>query len=340
VTLHLHGIGHFHPENEITNRFLEELDIGTDNEWIVERVGIRSRRTVLPLDYLRDTRNSDPRAAGEAALHTHPDMARRAAELAVGRAGIPIDRIGMVVSGSSAPSSSTPAEACAIAGALGLEVPAFDLNSACTTFAVQLSLLAAMDPAALPEYVLACGVATLTQRTDYNDRATAVLFGDAAVASVVSPSCPGPARVLYGGFESSPAGAGKVRIPDGGHFSQDGRAVQMFAVKRTIQQLEQLRELTGAELHFVGHQANQRVLDAVCARCDVPDSHHHSNVEMFGNTGGTSAPSVVSMGWDKWRDGEDVAVITVGAGLTWARCLLRFGQDRLGDDRFGQEDGS
>ena len=57
MTLYLHGLGHFHPENEITNRFLEELDIGTDEQWIMDRVGIRSRRTVLSPDYIRDTRN-------------------------------------------------------------------------------------------------------------------------------------------------------------------------------------------------------------------------------------------------------------------------------------------
>ena len=57
MTLFVHGLGHFHPENEISNRFLEELDIGTTNEWIVERVGIRARRTALPLDYIRTTRN-------------------------------------------------------------------------------------------------------------------------------------------------------------------------------------------------------------------------------------------------------------------------------------------
>ena len=88
MTLFLHGLGHFHPENEITNRFLEELDIGTNDEWILERVGIRSRRTALPLDYIRSTRNRDVRAAAEATLYTTAEIGRRAAELAIERAGI------------------------------------------------------------------------------------------------------------------------------------------------------------------------------------------------------------------------------------------------------------
>ena len=63
MSLYLHGLGHFHPESEITNEFLTDLDIGTNNQWIMERVGIRARRTVLSLDYIRETRNADPGGA-------------------------------------------------------------------------------------------------------------------------------------------------------------------------------------------------------------------------------------------------------------------------------------
>ena len=87
LSLYLHGLGHFHPETEITNRFLEDLDIGTNDAWIMERVGIRSRRTVLPLDYIRETRNRDPRAAREAMLYGNAETGRRAAEMAIARAG-------------------------------------------------------------------------------------------------------------------------------------------------------------------------------------------------------------------------------------------------------------
>ncbi len=79
--LYLHGIGHFHPENVITNRFLEELAIGTDEAWIMERVGIRERRTVLPLDYIRETRNREPRLAHEVSLYRNAQMAANAARI-------------------------------------------------------------------------------------------------------------------------------------------------------------------------------------------------------------------------------------------------------------------
>lgn len=331
MTLHLHGVGHFHPENEITNRFLEELDIGTSEAWILERVGIRVRRTTLPLDYIRQTRNRDVRQGAEVALYKNAGLAKRAAELAIQRAGIAPEQIGLVISGSNAPDVLCPAEACFVARELGIEAQAFDLNSACSSFLVQLQTLSMMDPAKLPDFVLLVAVDSLTRSVDYSDRATAVLFGDAAAAAVLSPRAPGPARILHAQCATSPAGAEKVVVERTGHFRQDGRAVQMFAIKRTREGYEKIREAVAEEggdagaLHFIGHQANLRVLEQVCRRCGIPPERHHANVELFGNTGSASAPSVLSMGWEKWRSGDDVALVAVGGGLTWGRALVRFG---------------
>jgi 3-oxoacyl-[acyl-carrier-protein] synthase-3 len=167
---------------------------------------------------------------------------------------------------------------------------------------------------------------------DYSDRNTAVLFGDGAAAAVVSTRIPGRARVEHVHAASSPAGADKVRIPRTGYFVQEGRAVQGFAIKRTREGYERIvvarREEVEADarpLHFVGHQANLRVLEQVCQRCGIAPERHHANVELHGNTGGSSAPCVLSMEWEKWQAQDDVAVSVVGGGLTWARALIRFG---------------
>ena len=117
--VYLHGLGHFHPENVITNRFLADLDIGTTEDWIMERVGIETRRTILPLDYLRETKNADPRATCEARLYSNAQMGARAARMALERAGLSVDDIGMVISGSSVPEFLTPSEAATVAGELG-----------------------------------------------------------------------------------------------------------------------------------------------------------------------------------------------------------------------------
>ncbi|MBW2545585.1 MAG: ketoacyl-ACP synthase III, partial [Deltaproteobacteria bacterium] len=121
--LYLHGLGHFHPENVITNRFLEELDIGSTEGWILERVGIRTRRTSLPLDYIKTTKNQDTRAAFEASLYTNAQTGALAARLAMERAALKPEDVGMVVSGSSAPDYVTPAEAATVAAELGMDVP-------------------------------------------------------------------------------------------------------------------------------------------------------------------------------------------------------------------------
>ncbi len=328
MSLFVHGLGHFHPDNVITNRFLEELDIGTNDAWILERVGIRERRTVLPLDYIRDTRNRDMRAAGEAAVWSNAETGRRAAEMAIARAGIDRREIGLVVSGSSAPDMLTPAEACTVAAALGLEVPCFDVNSACTSFHVAMNLLASMDPAKLPRFVLSVVPEGVTRTVDYSDRASAVLWGDGAAAAVLSTRERGRAEVLSTALESSPAGHDKVTIPRAGHFLQEGRTVQTFAIKKTAAGYRRLREAhaeEGRRLHFVGHQANLMMLHKVCEMCEVPPERHHHNVELRGNTAGAGAPSVLSERWDEWTDADDVAVAGVGAGLTWSSFLLRFG---------------
>jgi 3-oxoacyl-[acyl-carrier-protein] synthase-3 len=330
VTLYIHGMGHFHPEPAITNKFLEELDIGTNDEWIVDRVGIRERRSALSLDYIKTTKNRDVRAAVEALEFTNAQLAARAAELAIVRAGIDKRQIGLVISGSSAPRVLCPAEACFVSKELGIEALSVDLSSACSTFLVQLHHLSLMDPTKLPEFVLIAQAEQLTSVIDYSDRSSAVLFGDGAAAAVVSTRVPSRVRALHCDATSSPDGADKVLVKRTEYFQQDGRAVQMFAIRRTREGYEKLVEARAEEssesrpLYFVGHQANLRVLDQVVQRCGVTPDRHFSNVEWFGNTGGASCPSVISMHWDKIPPGSDVAAVVVGGGLTWARSLLRF----------------
>jgi len=329
MSLYLHGLGHFHPENEITNEFLIELDIGTNQEWIEERVGIDARRTVLPLDYIRETRNLDPTLALEAATYTHAETGRRAAEMALERAGLARDDIGMLICGSCSPEMMSPADACTIAGALEMQVPAFDVNSACTSFHVALYVLSLMRPEGLPEFVLIVTPESLTTAVNYTDRSAAVLWGDGTSAAVVSTRVPSRIEILGNSLQSSPAGHGKVVVPRFGHFWQEGRTVQMFAIKKTVRILRHLQESFGEPertLHFVGHQANLRMLETVCRQCGIEQDRHHHNVVRFGNTGAAGAPSVISMNWDRWTEGDDIAVVGVGSGLSWSGHVLRFGE--------------
>ncbi len=323
--LFLHGLGHFHPENVIDNAFLESLGIETTDQWIMDRVGIRSRRTILPLDYIRETKNQRPEAAREAALYTNAQTAVKATELALKRAGLERKDIGMVIAGSCSPDHSIPAEACVIAKELGLEVPAFDISSACSSFAVQLHQLRAMRPEALPDYILVVNPENNTKIVDYADRRTAVLWGDCTSAAIVSLRKPSRFALTYSTMASDPAGWDKVVIPTGGKFSQNGHAVQTFAIRKSIATLTQLRgklQRDPSRMVFIGHQANRTMLASVCERAEIPADRHYFSVDEYGNCGAAGAPSTFSMNWNNFKKGDELALVVVGSGLTWGGLLF------------------
>lgn len=323
--LHLHGLGHFHPENVLDNAFFEALDIGTTDEWIMSRVGIRRRRTVLPLDYIVRTKNQDLRAAEEAALHSNADTGARAARMAIERAGISPADIGMVVAGGCSPQTLIPAEASMVAAELGLEVPCFDMHSACSTFGAHLHFLAQMGTT-LPDYVLAVTIENNTRVVDYRDRATCVLWGDGSAAAVVSAKHRGRGRVLASSFGGSPAGACDVMVPHVGFFNQNGAKVHKFAIKRMAALFEQCRTSLEPErakrLIYVGHQANLTMLESVAKRCHVAEGRHWFNIDEHGNQGAAGAPAVLSQRWEDLRRGDHVGAIVVGSGLSWSSLLI------------------
>jgi 3-oxoacyl-[acyl-carrier-protein] synthase-3 len=325
--LYLHGLGHFYPENVITNRFLEELDIGTSEEWILERVGIRTRRTVLPLDYIKETKNRDPREAFAAGMYNNAMTGAAAARMALQRAGLKPEDIGLVISGSSAPDNLSPAEAITIAAELGIDAPCFDLNSACTSFGMQINFLYRTKPDALPPYVLVVNPENLTRSIDYSDRKTAVLFGDGSSAAVVSATVPSLAAFSACSYESKPSSWDKVGITRMGYFQQDGNAVQGFAIRKTTDAIRTLQEThslnDGSRFIFVGHQANLGMLKTVCERTGIPEQNHWHTVVEFGNTGCSGAPAVVSQQWDELHPGDYVAIVIVGAGFTWVHMMLK-----------------
>lgn len=328
--MQLHSLGHFHPQNVIDNAFLESLGIETNDTWIRERVGIQSRHTVLPLDYIRETKNRDVRAALEAAELSNAQTGAEAAKLALSRAGLKPSDIGMVVAGGCSPDECIPSEASRIAEELGIDAPALDINSACSSFCAGLYFLHGMRPERLPDYVLVVNAENSTRVVDYSDRSSCVLWGDASSAAIVSPRIPGRWRITETLLRGDPSGADKVRVPRAGHFVQNGAAVQTFAVKKAGETYQALRTFWRAQdasrAHqsptFIGHQANLRMLETVQSRCEIPSARHFYNVNVRGNCGAAGAPSVFSENWDNDALGDTVAMAVVGSGLAWAGALF------------------
>lgn len=328
--LYLHAFGHFHPENLVTNAFLEALGIETNDRWIVERVGIHTRHTILPLDYIATTKNRDPRMAIEAATMSNAQTGARAGRVALERAGLTAGDIGMVLSASCSPDECIPAEANRVAEVLGIDGPALDLSSACSSFSSQLYFLEAMRPEKLPDFIMLVNPENSTRVVDYSDRSSCVLWGDCSTAAIVSPRVPGPWRISETFLGGDPSGADKVKVPRFGHFTQHGAEVQKFAIKRGTQVFEALRarwleadrSRRPEQLTFIGHQANLRMLEAVARRCEVPQARHLFNIDRRGNVGAAGAPSVFSEHWGRPELGDAVALCVVGAGLTWAGTLF------------------
>jgi 3-oxoacyl-[acyl-carrier-protein] synthase III len=326
----LHALGHFHPETLLTNDFLEDLGLETNDAWITERVGIRSRHTVLPLDYIRETRNRDVRGALEAAQYTNAQTGERAARMALERAGRSAKDVGMVIAGGCSPDECIPAEANRIAEALGIDAPALDINAACSSFGAQLHFLTGMREERLPDFILVVNPENSTRVVDYSDRSSCVLWGDGTSAALLSPRVPGPWRITQTLLGGDPSGADKVRVPRAGHFTQQGAAVQTFAIKRATETFLALRShylqsqpgRSPADLSLIGHQANLRMLEAVQRRTETHDSRHFFNVDRRGNCGASGAPTVLSENWDNPAVGDAVAMAVVGSGLTWAGALL------------------
>ncbi|MDD5476264.1 MAG: 3-oxoacyl-[acyl-carrier-protein] synthase III C-terminal domain-containing protein, partial [Syntrophales bacterium] len=111
------------------------------------------------------------------------------------------------------------------------------------------------------------------------------------------------------------------------HFSQDGNAVQGFAIRKATEGLRRLQaDYNGAgadRFKFIGHQANMGMLKTVCERCGIEESNHWYNVIEYGNTGCASAPSILSQRWENLEHGDHVALVLVGSGLTWISMMVK-----------------
>lgn len=312
----IRGVGHAHPKNVITNQLLSDLEIGTNDEWILERVGIRERRTVLPIDHILLTKNRD---RNENTKHIREGAARiveDAVDLAFQRAGMGRDEVNLVIAGGCTPTNLIPTDSATYAYRLGMNVPCTDFNSACSSFTAGVHF-----SRNLFDYrnILLINCEVPTAHVDYSDRKNCVLVGDGCGATILSQD-EGVFTIESTTFKSNPSGCDKVALPIDGFFHQDGPAVQKFAISHMISIYNQLND----EIHpssFIGHQANAKALESVVDRLGI--KNHYHNIEMYGNTFAAGAPSVISQNYDKFEIGESIVVATVGSGLSWGGMRIR-----------------
>jgi 3-oxoacyl-[acyl-carrier-protein] synthase-3 len=317
--------GQFYPERVVTNADIARM-VDTNDEWILTRTGISTRRWVAP-----GTGSSD---LGAAAL-----------KMALERRGISADELDCIIVATVTPDMFFPNTAALIQQKVGAgKAYGFDLNAACSSFLFALSTAAGLIAGAGMKRVAVVGCDVMTSIMDKGDRNTAILFGDGAGAAILERVEEGygimdfehyidgtgaPFLCMPGGGSVNPATAETVAA--GMHYiRQDGKEVYKRAV-RDMAEVSRLmldrNQLTAGDLGlFIPHQANVRIMDAAAKRLELPTERMASNIGSYGNTTSATLPTALhqSLEAGKLAKGDLVVFAAFGAGYTWGGMLMRW----------------
>jgi 3-oxoacyl-[acyl-carrier-protein] synthase III len=306
------GIGHYQPSRVLTNDDLAQL-VDTNDAWIRDRVGIATRRI----------------AAGE---ETVADMASAAAEKALAGSGLTASDIDLVVVATCSSVDRSPNVATRVAHKLGIAAPAaFDVNTACSGFCYGLASADHALRAGAATNALVIGAEKLSDFTDWTDRSTCILFGDAAGAVVVTPTAEdepaGIGPVVWG---SDPERGDTVRIEGWRpYIAQEGQAVFRWATTALAPIALKACERAGVDpseiAAFVGHQANARIIDGIAKRLNLPNALIARDIVESGNTSAASIPLALSKLVERREiaSGAPVLLFGFGGGLTYAGQVIR-----------------
>ncbi|MGI4789568.1 MAG: beta-ketoacyl-ACP synthase III [Janthinobacterium lividum] len=312
------GVGSFVPPRVVTNDELAAR-MDTTDEWISSRTGIRSRHLVEP------------------GILTS-DLAAEAARNALADAGLTASDIDLIILASSSPDypGSFPSTATVVQHKLGaVNAAAFDLGAVCSGFAYALHVAAQMVASGANHHVLVIGAETLTPLLNWDDRSTAVLFGDGAGAVVVGEVSEG-SGYLGGVLGADGSGGPLLCVQRSGDCSgtifQNGKEVYKFAV--TIMGEIALKAVvaagvSSADIDFlVPHQANIRIIDKAAERMGLPREKVIVNLDRHGNTSAASIPLALDEAVKSGRiqPGHLLVFVGFGAGLTWGANVVRWGR--------------
>ncbi len=319
------GTGSAAPERVLDNTELEQL-VDTTDDWIVTRTGMRERRIVAP---------------GEGAS----DLAAAAGRRALEQAKLAPEDVELIIIATFTPDRPLPATACYVQEKLGCTHAAgFDLSIACTGFVNALMTADSLVAVGTFRNALVIGVEVMSSVTDYEDRDSCILFGDAAGAAVVGTDSPS-GELLDHVVRIDGSGTELIAIPSGGSVAPinadrleareqflrlSGRQVFKFAVSAICDVVSEMitrNGLTIADINcFVPHQANLRIIEAAAARLGIDMDRVVVNIERYGNTSAASVPLALDEAarGGKIKSGDLVCLVAFGAGLSWGATLLRW----------------
>lgn len=327
------GWGKCRPPVSLTNCDLEQL-VDTDEDWIVERTGIRSRG----INHTQAT-----------------DMAEVAAKHALASAGLTVEDIDLLLFATVTPEITCPSNACHLQERMGaVNAAAFDLNAACSGFVYASVTASSMVAAGVHDRVLVVGAEQLHWVMDYHDRNTCILFGDGAGAAVFEASTAGDGMLAADLGADGVAGSTMVfeslgtryALSEGRHAGSsklhfEGQAVFKIAVRGIADSVARALERAGLTTEdvdlLVPHQANERIITAAGKRLGIEADRVMLNIADHGNTAAASVPMALNDALDAGRiePGSIVVMTAFGGGVTWGSAVYRWG-DRV--ERLGTSD--
>lgn len=321
------GINAWVPEYRLTNEELSQM-VDTTDEWIMQRVGIKERRILKGVD-----------------MGTS-ELGANAVKGLLEKTGTSPDEIDLLICATVTPDMAFPATANIISDKAGIKKAfSFDLNAACSGFIFALQTAASYVESGRYKKVILVGADKMSSITDYTDRTTCALFGDAAGAVLLEPTT-GDNGIIDHIFRTDGSGRNYLHMKAGGsmrpashetvdareHFVyQEGQTVFKFAVSNMADVAVEIMEkngLTSDDIAWlVPHQANLRIIDATGRRMGLTPAKIMINIEKYGNTTAATIPLCIWEYEKKLKKGDNIILAAFGGGFTWGSLYLKWAYD-------------
>src|SRR2546421_2684894 len=322
------GTGTYLPERVVTNDDLsKQMGIDTSDAWIRERTGIGSRRIAGPNE-------------------ATSDMASAASKRALEMAGVRPEELDLIICGTVTADMPFPAAACFVQSKIGAtKAAAFDVSAACAGSLFALSIADQYIRGGMAKKVLVLGAELLSRITDWSDRGTCVLFGDAAGAMILVPETRKDRGILSTHLHTDGTQTSILNVPGGGSLcpvtdkviaekgqfiKMNGREVYKTAVRALEAASREALETNGYAprdvTRVIAHQANMHILEHVMKKLEIPLEKCEVNIDEVGNTSSASVPLTLDQAnrAGRLKDGDLVLMMAIGGGMAWGSALVRW----------------
>ncbi len=329
------GVGHYVPEKVVTNHDLEKL-MDTNDQWIVERTGIKERRY---FDFKKDTCSN---------------MAAKATRMALERAKVDVNEIDLIVFATITPDYMFPGSGVLMQRELGLDkktIAAIDIRNACSGFVYGLSIADQFIKTGMYKTIAVIGAEIQSSGLEFSDRQrhVSIIFGDGAGAAILQATDEPGKGILSTHMHSDGTYAEELYVKDPGSSRKremritsemidgvsikahmNGNLVFKHAVVRFVEVITEALQANGKSKDdidlLVPHQANLRISNFIQQKLELDKDKVYSNIQRYGNTTAASIPIALSEAWaeGKIKDNDLVCLAAFGSGFTWASALINW----------------